>query len=158
MPNGNVLLGISILYIYIILYKMNKLKYDTIILEGIDKTGKDTLIKYLASLGEYKYAIYQRGVISNNVYNNIYNRPMYEYNINKHALYVLLEADYDDLKIRFKINNEPNIDIPLHLEKFSEIFYEMTEGCPRVTYNTSKMTPIDIAKDIIETIENLNNA
>lgn len=137
---------------------MNKLKYDTIILEGIDKTGKDTLIKYLASLGEYKYAIYQRGVISNNVYNNIYNRPMYEYNINKHALYVLLEADYDDLKVRFKINNEPKIDIPLHLQKFSEIFYEMTEGCPRVTYNTSKMTPLDIAKDIIETIESLNNA
>lgn len=136
---------------------MNNLKVDTIIFEGIDKTGKDTIIKYVNTLCKYKYAVYQRGAISNTVYNKIYNRDSFVYSIKPNTLYVLLEADINDLNVRFKINNEPNIDIPLHLQVFNETFTEMTEGCPRLYFNTSKMNIYDIAKCIVDTMEQLNN-
>lgn len=136
---------------------MNNLKVDTIIFEGIDKTGKDTLIKYVNTLCKSKYALYQRGAISNIVYNKIYNRELFNYNVKPNSLYVLLEADIDDLLIRFKINNEPNIDIPLHLQVFNETFTEMTEGCPRLYINTSTMSVYQIAKMIVDKIEQLNS-
>ena len=34
-------------------------------LEGVYKTGKDTILKYIDIIGKHKYAVYQRGLISN---------------------------------------------------------------------------------------------
>ena len=53
---------------------MKKLRIDTIVLEGVDKTGKDTILKYIDIIGKHKYAVYQRGLISNATYSEIYNR------------------------------------------------------------------------------------
>ena len=82
-----------------------KFKIDTIILEGVDKTGKDTLVQYIDKVCNHKYAVYQRGNISNNAYAKIFNRQTYNYNMSHNVLYVLLTADIEDLKIRFKITN-----------------------------------------------------
>ena len=41
------------------------MKIDTIVIEGVDKTGKDTLLKYIDMIGNHRYAIYTRGNISN---------------------------------------------------------------------------------------------
>ena len=51
-----------------------KLKIDTIILEGIDKTGKDTIQQYIYRLKKGRYAVYNRGNISNAAYDKIFNR------------------------------------------------------------------------------------
>ena len=134
----------------------SKFKIDTIILEGVDKTGKDTLVQYIDKVCNHKYAVYQRGNISNNAYAKIFNRQTYNYNMSHNALYVLLSADAEDLKIRFKITNEPNIDIKTHLEVFEDTFAEMTKGCYTAKYNTSELTPYKIAKSIVDFVDNIN--
>ena len=133
-----------------------KFKIDTIILEGVDKTGKDTLVQYIDKVCNHKYAVYQRGNISNNAYAKIFNRQTYNYNMSHNALYVLLTADVEDLKIRFKITNEPNIDIKTHLEVFEDTFTEMTKDCCTAKYNTSELTPYKIAKSIVDLVDNIN--
>ena len=134
----------------------SKLKIDTIILEGVDKTGKDTLVQYIDKVCNHKYAVYQRGNISNNAYAKIFNRQTYNYSMSHNALYVLLTADVEDLKIRFKITNEPNIDIKTHLEVFEDTFTKMTKGCYTAKYNTSELTPYKIAKTIVDLVDNIN--
>lgn len=134
----------------------SKFKIDTIILEGVDKTGKDTLVQYIDKVCNHKYAVYQRGNISNNAYAKIFNRQTYNYNMSHNVLYVLLTANIEDLKIRFKITNEPNIDIKTHLEVFEDTFTEMTKGCYTAKYNTSELTPYKIAKSIVDLVDNIN--
>ena len=133
-----------------------KFKIDTIILEGVDKTGKDTLVQYIDKVCNHKYAVYQRGNISNNAYAKIFNRQTYNYSMSHNALYVLLTADVEDLKIRFKITNEPNIDIKTHLEVFEDTFTKMTKGCYVAKCNTSEFTPYKIAKSIVDLVDNIN--
>lgn len=133
------------------------LKYDTIIIEGVDKTGKDILRYYLDKIGNHKYAVYERGCLSNIAYTKIYNRPNnYKYVFNDNVLYILLTADLEDLKIRFKYTNEPNIDIEKNQIIFKETFYEILKNKKTLEFNTSVKTPYIIAKEIIEYITNLN--
>lgn len=137
---------------------MKKLRIDTIVLEGVDKTGKDTILKYIDIIGKHKYAVYQRGLISNATYSEIYNREFDKdmYNLNEHTLYVLLTADFDDFRVRFKINNEPYTDIQKDSEYFQKVFYEMTDGFYKAEYNTSEMTAYKIALDILYLVESIN--
>ena len=103
---------------------IKKLKIDTIILEGIDKTGKDTIQQYIYRLKKGRYAVYNRGNISNAAYDKIFNRNEYiERDLPNNFLYILLTVDPDDLKIRFEINNEPEIDREYHAKVFYETFY-----------------------------------
>ena len=134
-----------------------KLKIDTIVLEGIDKTGKDTIQKYIYHLKKGRYAVYNRGNISNAAYDKIFNRNEYiERDLPYNFLYILLTVDPDDLKIRFEINNEPKIDREYHAEVFHEIFYRLTEGHYRLEFNTTEVTAYNIAKQVIEYCDNIN--
>lgn len=134
-----------------------KLKIDTIILEGIDKTGKDTIQQYIYRLKKGRYAVYNRGNISNAAYDKIFNRNEYiERDLPNNFLYILLTVDPDDLKIRFEINNEPEIDREYHAKVFYETFYRLTEGHYRLEFNTSELTAYNIAKQVIEYCDNIN--
>ena len=84
---------------------------DNIVIEveGIDKTGKDTLVKYIANLSDYKYTIHARGILSQLVYNDKYNRD-YTYRLSHKPLIILLDVDDDDHAIRCKLTNEPSIN------------------------------------------------
>lgn len=134
-----------------------KLKIDTIILEGIDKTGKDTIQQYIYRLKKGRYAVYNRGNISNAAYDKIFNRNEYiDRDLPNNFLYILLTVDPDDLKIRFEINNEPEIDREYHAKVFYETFYRLTEGHYRLEFNTSELTAYNIAKQVIEYCDNIN--
>lgn len=134
-----------------------KLKIDTIILEGIDKTGKDTIQQYIYRLKKGRYAVYNRGNISNAAYDKIFNRNEYiERDLPNNFLYILLTVDPEDLKIRFEINNEPEIDREYHAKVFYETFYRLTEGHYRLEFNTSELTAYNIAKQVIEYCDNIN--
>ena len=136
---------------------IKKLKIDTIILEGIDKTGKDTIQQYIYRLKKGRYAVYNRGNISNAAYDKIFNRNEYiERDLPNNFLYILLTVDPDDLKIRFEINNEPEIDREYHAKVFYETFYRLTEGHYRLEFNTSELTAYNIAKQVIEYCDNIN--
>lgn len=134
-----------------------KLKVDTVILEGIDKTGKDTIQQYIYRFHKGKYAVYNRGNISNAAYDKIYNRnECFESDLPLNFLYVLLTVEPHDLKIRCEITSEPKQDFERHSIIFKEVFYEKTEGHHRLEFNTTQVTPYNIAKQIIEYLESVN--
>lgn len=132
---------------------------NEIVIEGIDKTGKDLLVKYLSKMCNYRYDVHARGQISNVVYDKLFNRGMFNSTdglLHDNTLYVLLEADEDDLMIRHDITNEKQINIPKHIEAFRNVFNEMTLNYYNITYNTSTTTPYLIAKWILDYVNEIN--
>ena len=128
---------------------------DNIVIEveGIDKTGKDTLVKYIANLSDYKYTIHARGILSQLVYNDKYNRD-YTYRLSHKPLIILLDVDDDDHAIRCKLTNEPAIN--KNIDNYAFIKYsELLEyyGFTVLRYNTSELTPINIAYDVLNYIQ-----
>ena len=43
-------------------------------IDGQDKVGKDTVLRYIELLSNYKYVIKSRGILSQLVYNDKFNR------------------------------------------------------------------------------------
>lgn len=136
------------------------MKINKIIVEGVDKTGKDLICKYLNHLSNFKYEVHSRGVISNEVYDILYVREGYERVLDKDTMYVLLDADKDDLDIRFKITNESEIkNLNTHRILFKTIFDRMmidNEHDYHLEFNTSRLTPYMIAKKILRDVEEIN--
>ena len=137
---------------------MNKLKYHTIVLEGIDKCGKDTLVKYLNVLGNYKYIINSRGIISMIAYSKLYNRD-YQYDVEpSNDVYILLEVKYEDWIVRCKSTNETQLDYSQNVAAFEyaiEKIQSISDNYVFV-YDTSTLTPYEIAKLILNMMNNLN--
>jgi hypothetical protein len=135
-----------------------KLKIDTIVLEGIDKTGKDTIQQYIYRFYKGRYAVYNRGNISNAAYDKIFNRNEYiDRDLPTNFLYVLLTVEPHDLKIRFEMTNEPKLDnLDLHDKVFRDVFYKMTENHHRLEFDTTNTTAYNIAKEIINYCDKVN--
>lgn len=136
------------------------MRINKIVIEGVDKTGKDLIAKYLMRLCDYKYEIHSRGVISNEVYDILYGREGCERTLDEDTMYVLLDAEKDDLDIRFKITNEKEIkNLNTHRILFKTIFSRMmidNEHDYHLEFNTSKLTPFMIAKKILRVVEEIN--
>jgi len=137
---------------------MNKaFKYYEIEIDGVDRTGKDTLTTYLALLSNHKFSINTRGIITQIAYSKKFNRG-YEYdlsNLSKNKLIVLLRAYSEDLEIRCKMTNEKDFSIKDDLKLFNDVATDLlNKGYDVRFYNTSYYTPYMIAKDIIEYLEN----
>jgi thymidylate kinase len=133
-------------------------KYQ-IIIEGANRTGKSTLKEVFNELTYYKYVIVDRGLMSVMAYNHMYNRRSISYDLKQqqHSIYVVVTADLDDIKLRCKITHEPEVDSELELKTFdymTKIFIE--NGITVLTYNSSHLSLIDIAKDILQKINEIN--
>lgn len=135
----------------------------TIVLDGIDRTGKDTIHRYLEQLGNYKYEINVRGILTQLAYSEKFKRP-YEYTLDqyKNEVIIFLYADIEDLEIRFKMTKEQSLNskkklkdgIIDDLELFSKyVNYLEEKGFTVLKYNTTYNTPYMIAKDIVEKLE-----
>lgn len=139
---------------------MKKLKYDTIIFEGIDKSGKDLIKNILFNIDNGKYIHVSRGLLSVLAYNKMYNRENYIYNINNYnsTLFVLLTCDYDDWIIRCNLTNEKKTDYELQISTFNEISKQLIKkGIKVLTINTTCNSPYNVAKEIYVYLEELNN-
>lgn len=136
----------------------NPLKFHTICIDGIDKTGKDTLKPYLWPMSKQKYLTQTRGIISMIAYCKIYGRP-YAYDIEQHKyiLQVVLTCDLEDWKLRCEITNEPKISYTLHQSIFNEVIEEVKKYCHVLTFNTSEVTPYQIAQEVLAYMEILNS-
>lgn len=136
------------------------MKINKIIVEGVDKTGKDLIVKYINELSNFKYEVHSRGVISNEVYDILYEREGYERVLDKDTMYVLLDADKEDLDIRFKITNEPEIkNLNTHRLLFKTVFSRMmidNKHIYHLEFNTSAITPYKISKMILDYLKNIN--
>jgi len=118
------------------------------------------LVKYLAKMSSYTLNILDRGPITNIVWNKIQGRDVeYDLEMWKSTLFVRLNVDKEDWKIRCSINNEP--PMPLSFEdmsrRYDEAFQELKcHGFYILEFNTSKLTPYKIALKIIEMLNELN--
>lgn len=119
-------------------------------IEGMDKTGKDTLSYYLKKLGNYAYTLNVRGILTQVVYNDKFGRKN-TYMLPYKPFIVFLDVDNVDHAIRCDATDEATIN----LNKDREVYYKYIEllrshGIQVYTYNTSEMTPYMIAKDVID--------
>jgi len=135
---------------------METLDYYTVILDGIDKCGKDTIAKYVWEL-DRRLNVFCRGWPSLVVYAKKYSRDC-KYSLPyKNALYVHLTVDKADWQIRCNLHNEPTINYYDDSNLFEQAFeFLQNTNYKIVKYNTSDMTAYQIAEQIVKTIHNLN--
>jgi hypothetical protein len=90
--------------------KATEIKFYMVILEGIDKTGKDLIARYIHHVGGKRYLVQVRGPVSMRAYSKKDNRD-YEYDASqfKNALHILLTATKLDWELRCKLSNEAPI-------------------------------------------------
>lgn len=134
------------------------MKYFSICIDGIDKTGKDTLLGFIDLLSNHKYVINVRGMLSQLAFAELFNRE-YNYDIStqQYILNVLLTANKEDWEVRCKLTKEPKINYEINCIAFEKAYKLLKENnLPVVRYNTSEMTPFMIAKEIIKYLEKLD--
>lgn len=137
--------------------KLNRNKHfkiSRIEIDGVDRCGKNTLVSYISLLSNFKYVIYDRGILSQLVYNDLFNRHQDYSKIlqdNKNTIVIHLWGELKDLEIRHKITNEKPINILEHRNMFFNKQKELLDnGIFVFNFNTSKMTPYMIAKEVIQ--------
>ena len=134
-----------------------KTKYYTVYLEGIDKTGKDTLRYYIWSLNK-GLNVFCRGYISLEAYNRKFNRGADYEKPYTEAVYVMLDVDKEDWEIRCAMSHEPKISYEDDYALFNDVVEELQQdGYKILRYDTSRMSPYQIAKSVVEYINILNN-
>lgn len=152
-------------------YKVFNIEFD-----GIDKSGKDSIMHQIFSYSPNKYIPKARGLISQLAYTEIFKRDA-EYNVSKgyidNTLFVLLTVDEDDWNIRCDLSHEHELnkqrsDVEsnkIQWKSNSEAFENAYENLKKqysderhfMKFNTSKMTPFEIIKEVVKRIEELNN-
>lgn len=90
-------------------------------------------------------------------YSNLNNRGyQYDMSTQKHIVNVLLTADKEDWLIRCKNTGEKIIDYETHTAEFNKVFNDLQNaGYKVLQYNTSVMTPYQIAKDIVDKVNSI---
>jgi len=125
----------------------------TIILEGVDRTGKDSIRHEIVKQSNGKIVVMCRSYISQIVYSRIYERHINEkeyFDLIEETKklgyeYYILEADLNVLYDRFKQTNEPMIDIERDINAFRKIAKELNIKL----IDTSIKTPVELAKEIL---------
>lgn len=131
-----------------------------IFLEGIDKTGKDSLARYVDNYSGFSLCVHSRGMLSTIAYNKLYKREV-DYNFfepDYKPLYVLLTVDKKDWEVRCKLNNEPAISYEDNVAAFeyaADIIRR--NGYKVIEFNTSQYTPHAIATAIVGYVETQND-
>lgn len=135
------------------------MKYYSIFIDGIDKTGKDLIQAYIDILSNHRFLVKSRGVLSLIAYSNLYNRNYkYELENERDSVNVLLTVDKLDWLTRCEINRETKIDYEENCKKFEEAYQLLSKYSNNIlTYNTSKLTPFEISISIIKYMEEINN-
>ena len=145
-----------------------------VIIEGVDRTGKDTLQQSLNKATDYKNMVMIRGPIGFLAYNKLYNKAVdaNEYlTIERQLkqvnhLVVYLTADTDELLQRFiDTNEEPlreeksnaNVSrrqtIEMH-KKIHEIYYEYST-LNKMTIDTTNLTTEEVAELVVKRINEI---
>lgn len=137
---------------------MEKMRIYTVILDGIDKSGKDTIAKYIWRLDK-RLNVFVRGWPSLVVYAKKFNRDCtYELPYDK-ALYIHCLVKKEDWKIRCEIENEDinAVDYEKDSKSFERAFERLSDcGYYMMAVNTSCMTAYDIAKLIVQRLKEIN--
>lgn len=138
------------------------IKYYTVVIEGIDKTGKDQLARYIDEVCGHWMCLPRRGVVSNKAYAVLYGRevPSYDLESESNNVYVFLRCtDKLDWKMRCKLTNEQAINYEENVRVMEGAWAEFKLCRDRklcLEYDTSEMTPIQIARSVVDYMVKLN--
>lgn len=133
-----------------------KINNISIEIEGMDKTGKDTLAKYISLMTNYAFTINVRGILTQLVYNDKFERNN-TYVLPYKPFVIFLDVDNTDHAVRCNIAKEPKININKDREVYYKYIKKFNEiGINVFIYNTSEMTPYMIAKDVISKLNEIN--
>lgn len=122
--------------------------------EGVDKAGKDTIGKYISVITNYSAVVNVRGLLTQLVYNDKFNRNN-DYRILYKPLIVFLDVNPLDHKIRCMTTNEPKININKDREVYYEYIKELEKhGITVLKFNTSELTPYQIACKVKDYLDN----
>jgi len=136
---------------------LDKLKINCLLVEGVDKSGKDSVIEAFHKLTNYEWAIINRLWASIYVHGGFNNRNINyvnlfrldeEYSKNGTVL-VYVTADTKVIKERFKKHNEKDIldtDIKL-IKRMFEMYLKET-SMKIIRLDTSKCTPEESAEEL----------
>jgi len=125
----------------------------TIIIEGVDRTGKDSVRHEIVKQSEGKIVVICRAYVSQIAYGRIYNKKLNEQEyfdlitVTKQIgfEYILLTATDEELHKRFVLTNEPMIDI----KRNKEVFIDLANELNVKIIDTTNRTVESIAKEII---------
>lgn len=150
-------------------YKVFNVEFD-----GIDKSGKDSIMRQIFSYAPNKYIPKARGLISQLAYTDIFGRDV-KYDVSKgyldNTLFVLLTVDEDDWNVRcdlsheheknkFRNDVEKQIEWKSHSEAFERAYEKLKSEYPDkrhfMKFNTSKVTPIQIIREVVKRLDELN--
>lgn len=122
--------------------------------EGIDKTGKSTLLKYLRIMSAFDLVVNDRGPVSNMALAKLsgFDRN-YDLSSFKNWTFIYLTCNKEDWRVRCAITDEKPVPYDAYLKAWNESVSEVENaGAKVLRYDTSKMTPYMIAKTVIETL------
>lgn len=150
-------------------YRVFNVEFD-----GIDKSGKDSIMKQMFSVVPNKYIPKSRGLISQIAYANLFKRDA-DYVVTKgymdNTLFVLLTVDEEDWNIRCDLTGEhaknklrSDVEGEIIYKSNSEAFLKAYTDLIRLygderhfmMFNTSKMTPYQIITSVVDRLEELN--
>jgi len=134
---------------------LKKLKFKKICYSGPDKSGKTTLRKYIATNFTQHLASFDRSIIDNIVYDEIYNRHSV-FNIDdleKDALYIFVHnSDHNKHTKIMQESGEKAVDYQIQYECFKKIFDKIKElGFTVIecdTKNTIEETSLELINKI----------
>ena len=132
-------------------------------IEGIDRTGKDTLMRYIDYMSNRTMVVKTRGLMSNIAYADLYNRFLSTQYVNqlleanKETLIVYLTADKEDWEVRMKIAGHEHLDFTKNEMAF-EYAKRVIRGANILffEFNTTKQTPYQIAEMVMTIIREEN--
>lgn len=141
-----------------LLMKTEKIKIYKIFIDGIDKSGKDTIVGYIDKLSGHKYAVKSRGVLSLIAYAKLFNRNFkYDLCSEKCALHVIVDVSKEDWQVRCKMTNEPKIDYQKNVNAFKYAEAIGKKNKLRIIHvDSTRNTPYSIAKQIINYATKMN--
>lgn len=142
--------------------------------DGIDKSGKDSIMHQIFAVAPNKYIPKARGLISQFAYADLYNRNI-DYEVTKgyfdNTLFVLLTVDEDDWNCRCKLSGEheknkfrSDMEAAVEYESNSRVFEDAYDKLLNMyddkshfmKFNTSKTTPFQIITEVVNRLEELN--
>lgn len=125
-------------------------------IEGIDKAGKDTILAYIATLSNFKYTMNSRGILSQLVYADKFNRN-YDYQLLYKPFIIFLDVDEKDHEIRCNLANEIKINYSSDRELFLKYIKILeNNNITILKYNTTKVTAYNISIDILDKLDKIN--